>query len=274
MRKWDKKEFGRKLRRLQSLIAECKEKDMNEAQTRQRLAKILTELLGYDEFRDITSELLVRGTGTDHLDFAMKLKGQLKFIIELKAVGISLGEKHLRQVLAYGMNVGTEWCLLTNSVDWQLYHITFTKPIKPDLVLQFNFLENDSSELYEKMYYLSKLYVSRNGLDKLWKKTEGLSTLNIFKALFTSSTLNSIRKNIRQETGVSIPPEEIVSAFRKMLNEKAASVLDDMMISFSERKPKRKIVKKKEESAVPMLTENIPKVENTSKEEETKKEYL
>ena len=273
MRKWDKKEFGRKLRRLQPLVAECKEKDMNEAQTRVRLRKILVDLLGYDEFKDITNELLVRGMGTDHLDFVVKLKEQLKFIIELKAVGIPLREKYLKQVLTYGMDVGIEWCVLTNSVDWQLHHITFTKPIKPNLVLQFNFLEDDPKELYEKMYYLSKLCVSRNGLNKLWQKTEGLSTLNIFKALLTSPTLNSIRKNIRQETGVSIPPEEIVSAFRKMLNEKAASVLDDMTISFSERKPKRKIVKKKEESVVPMVAENTPKAENTSKEE-TKEEYL
>lgn len=265
MRKWDKKEFNKKLRCLQPLIAECKEKDMNEAQTRARLKKVLVDLLGYDEFKDLTAELLIRGTGTDHLDFAVKLKGQLKIIIELKAIGITLGEKHLRQVIAYGMNAGMEWCLLTNSVDWQLYHITFAKPIKPNLVLQFNFLEDDSKELYEKMYYLSKTGVSKNGLDKLWKKTEGLSTINIFKSLLTSSTLNSIRKNIRQETGLSIPPEEIVSAFRKMLNENALNILNDMDISFSEKKPKRKIIKKEEEPAMPKTTEDIPKTEETPK---------
>ena len=63
---------------------------------------------------------------------------------------------------------------------------------------------------------------------------------------FTSSTINSVRKNIRKETEILVTPEEVVSAFRKMLNENALKILNDMSFSYLERKP-RKIRAKKEE---------------------------
>ena len=210
------------------------------------MEKVLTELLGYDAFSDLSGELMVRGTGTDHLDYAVKLNGQLRIIIEVKPACTTLGEKHLRQVISYGMNAGVEWCLLTNSVDWKLYHIEFTKPIKPTLVFDFNILNDCIDELYVKMAHLTKRSILKNSLEKLWQKTEGLSPMQLFKATFTSSTINSVRKNIRKETEILVTPEEVVSAFRKMLNENALKILNDMSFSYLERKP-RKIRAKKEE---------------------------
>jgi len=246
MRGWDKKEFKKRVKELRPLISESREKELNEAETRRRLEKVLTELLGYDAFSDLSGELMVRGTGTDHLDYAVKLNGQLRIIIEVKPACTTLGEKHLRQVISYGMNAGVEWCLLTNSVDWKLYHIEFTKPIKPTLVLDFNILNDCIDELYVKMAHLTKRSILKNSLEKLWQKTEGLSPMQLFKATFTSSTINSVRKNIRKETEILVTPEEVVSAFRKMLNENALKILNDMSFSYLERKP-RKIRAKKEE---------------------------
>lgn len=247
MRGWDKKEFKKTVNELRPLISEAKEKELNEADTRSRLEKVLTEIFGYKAFSDFSSELMVRGAGTDHLDYAVKLNGQLRIIIEVKPACTTLGEKHLRQVIAYGMNAGVEWCLLTNSVDWKLYRIEFIKPVRLTKVLDFNILNDCIDELYVKMGHLTKRNVLKNGLEKLWRKTEGLSPTQLFKATFTSSAINAIRKNIRKETEILITPEEVVSAFRKMLNENALKILNDMSFSYLEKKP-RKIREKKEEA--------------------------
>lgn len=267
MKKWDKKEFNKKLHCLQPLIMDCQEKSLNEAGTRWYLEKILVELLGYEKLEDLTTELMIRGAGTDHLDYAVKIKGQIKFIIEAKSVCTNLGEKHLRQVLSYGANSGMEWCLLTNSVEWELYHITFMKPIKLDSVLKFNFLKDSPDELYEKMYHLTKKRILKDGLDKLWQKEEVLSIANIVKTFLSPSTLNAIKRTLRQETKVAIPIDEIIGGFRKVLNEKALVVLNDMDISFSEKKHRRKTHTKKEDLL--MTKEDTPQQKAQTEKEDS-----
>ena len=147
MRGWDKKDFKKKLNQLKPYVLEAKEKELNEAETRRRLEPIFTDLLGYNAFSDLSGELMVRGTGTDHLDYAIKLDGHLRIIVEVKPACTTLGEKHLRQVISYGMNAGVEWCLLTNSVDWKLYHIEFIKPVRLTPVFEFNILNDCIDEL-------------------------------------------------------------------------------------------------------------------------------
>jgi len=246
MRGWDKKDFKKKLNQLKPLIQEAKEKELNEAETRRRLEPILTDLLGYNAFSDLSGELMIRGTGTDHLDYAIKLDNQLRIVIEVKPACVTLGEKHLRQVISYGMNAGVEWCLLTNSVDWQLYHIEFIKPVRLTPVLTFNVLCDCVDDLYVKMAHLTKRSILKNSLEKLWQKTEGLHPTQLFKATFNSTTINSIRKNIRRETGILVSPEEVISAFRKMLNENALKILNDMNFSYLEKKPRKTKIKKEE----------------------------
>ena len=54
--------------------------------------------------------------------------GTVRFLIEAKAIGISLNDHMVRQIVDYGANLGTDWVLLTNGVKWNLYkiHIRYT----------------------------------------------------------------------------------------------------------------------------------------------------
>jgi len=60
---------------------------MNEANTCAIIRDMLCDVLGYDKFKDINSEYAIKGTKAD---LAVEVDGAVRFLIEAKAVGVSL----------------------------------------------------------------------------------------------------------------------------------------------------------------------------------------
>ncbi len=60
----------------------------------------------------------------------MKINNKIKYLIEVKAAGVDLNARHLRQAVDYGAKEGIEWVVLTNSISLQLYRIKFAQPIE------------------------------------------------------------------------------------------------------------------------------------------------
>src|SRR5690606_22815456 len=59
------------------------------------------------------------------------------FLVEAKAAAVELNESHLRQAINYGAQHGTEWIILTNSLEWRVYRLRFGQPIEYEGVLRF-----------------------------------------------------------------------------------------------------------------------------------------
>jgi predicted type IV restriction endonuclease len=64
----------------------------------------------------------------------------IRFLVEVKAVSVTLNDSHIKQALDYGANAGVNWVILTNAETWMLYKIKFGKPIDKELVSDFNLL--------------------------------------------------------------------------------------------------------------------------------------
>ncbi|MDR1168959.1 MAG: type I restriction enzyme HsdR N-terminal domain-containing protein [Heliobacteriaceae bacterium] len=60
----------------------------------------LTEILGYDEFEDLTDEFAVRGT---YCDICIKANGKPYIMIEAKAANVTLKDMHAKQAKDYGI---------------------------------------------------------------------------------------------------------------------------------------------------------------------------
>jgi predicted type IV restriction endonuclease len=256
-----------KIRAARSMIQDIVDIDANEAETRRRLERIFVDVLGYDEWKDLTREKSVRGAGdTEHVDFAVKIEREFKFFVELKRVSAVLAPKHLKQAVRYAIDSGINWVVLTNSVQWEVYHIEYGKPPKHAMVLNFDFLKDDIGLLVKKMPLLSKKIVKRGGLDNLWSKTKSLSVGNLLKAILADDSIRAIRRNIRKETEVSVSVEEIVSALRKTLNEKALSLLENLSVVLS---PSKRVRTKRKKA--PSKSKEAVKSEDTIKEPEKKK---
>jgi hypothetical protein len=184
------------LRRYQKVLESAKRRDVNESDTSVIVSDMLTEILGYDKYQEVTTELSVRST---FCDLAIKVHGRLQYLIEVKSIGTELKENHLRQAIEYGSREGIEWVLLTNGHLWQAHRIRFEQPIDHDLVFEIDLLSTEStpSDLLEKLYLVSREAGSVSVIDLYWQSKEATSRYVLAHVVLSDGVLQAIRRQVR-----------------------------------------------------------------------------
>ncbi len=235
------KETRKALLSARKMIEEIAKADMNEAETRMRIYRIFETLMGYDTFKHVTQEYAIHGAGdTVHCDIAVQIdhkeSSKPDFLVELKRVNMDLTSKHLRQAASYAIDIGCEWVLLTNGKECKLYHISFGKPPQTKLINSWNLINDDPAILAKKFAIIGYKNIKKDGLARLWEKSNVLTPQNLLKIILSEQSLASIRSKLKKATEVLVSPEEIVGAIRHMLNEAALGEMDKVKISLPEKK--------------------------------------
>jgi predicted type IV restriction endonuclease len=184
------------LRRYQKILESARRRDVNESDTSVIVSDILTDVLGYDKYEEVTTELSVRST---FCDLAIKIHGRLQYLIEVKSIGTELKENHLRQAIEYGSREGIEWVLLTNGHLWQAHRIRFEQPIDHDLVFEIDLLSDEiaPSQLLEKLYLVSREAGSVSVIDLYWQSKEATSRFVLAQVILSEGVLHAIRRQVR-----------------------------------------------------------------------------
>jgi predicted type IV restriction endonuclease len=246
------KEARKALLNARKMIEDIAEADSNEAVTRKRVEKIFETCMGFDVLKYVTPEYAIHGVGnTEHCDLAIQLESSKPpiILIEIKRIKTPLSTKHLKQVSSYAINKGCEWTLLTNGKDWRLYHISYDRPPQLTIVESWDILNDDLTILADKFNLICYKSLKRDSLKQIWEKSNVLTPHNILKTIFSENSLSLIRRSLkRAKKGVTVSPEEVVGAIRRLLNETALAELENIKISLGGRKIKRKITPKKSES--------------------------
>ena len=185
------------IKRFQPILTSAKSRDVNESDTVIIVTDLLAEVFGYDKYSEITSEYVIRGT---YVDLAIKLDGTLQMLIEVKAIGLDLKEAYTKQAVDYAANQGVEWVILTNGVTWQVYRVSFSKPIDQELVLEFDYLNLDhkSSDDIENLYLLTREGIAKSMLGEYHAQRQALSRYFIGAMLLSDVVLDVIRRELRK----------------------------------------------------------------------------
>jgi predicted transport protein/predicted type IV restriction endonuclease len=223
------------------IIEDVQKMDGNEASTRMRVERIFENVMGYDVFKHLSREHAVHGVGdTEHMDWAIKIiPDKISVVVELKRVNIDLNKKHLKQATRYAIDIGCEWVVLTNARRWELYHVEFGQPPETKLINSWNLLQDDIESLTKKFEMISFKSVKKGMLDKLWEKQSALTPECILSIILSEDFLRKMRSSIKKDSGVTVHPEDIVGAFRKLLNDNASKIMEQMKISLPERRRKK-----------------------------------
>jgi predicted type IV restriction endonuclease len=202
------------LKRLVPIIQQQRTRDVSEADTVTLVKDVFAEVLGYDKYTDLTGELAIRGT---YCDLAVKIDDKISQLVEIKAIGLTLSERHLRQAVDYAANQGIEWVILTNAVCWQLYHIIFAKPIDKRLVIEIDLTTIDprKEEQLEPLYSLTREGFSK-GLPAAIRDRQDATSRYLLSALliYNESVLNVIRRELRRVADVNVSDDEILAVLR------------------------------------------------------------
>ena len=153
--------------------------------------------MGYDKYSELTSEHAIRGT---YCDLAVQVEGRLKFLIEVKAVGVELKEAHIKQASDYGANQGVEFVVLTNGLNWMLFNLKFQKPIDRTLIEQFNFLTIDPKRYEDilKLFVLAKEGMNKSALEQFMVTKNATDKFSIAASLFSDPVVKQIRRLLKK----------------------------------------------------------------------------
>lgn len=188
---------------LNDLIA----RDANEGDTRMLVNRMLTDVLGYDEFGELTTEYAVKG---EFADYGIRIDRDLVAFVEVKRVATKLGAKHLRQAEMYAVNEGVEWIILTNGADWRAYHLSAGLPVEIDLALEVNLVGDATpGQKAAQLFYLSRESLKRRQIDELWKARRATSPKSLAAVMVSAAVTEAVRKELRRTTGQKVDAAEI-----------------------------------------------------------------
>lgn len=202
------------LKGFQGVLTQQRARDVSESDTVTIVKDLLSEVFGYDKYAELTSEHSIRGT---YCDLAVKLDGKLAFLIEVKAIGLELKDSHVKQAVDYAANQGCEWVVLTNGVEWRLYHVMFKKPIDKQEVACIDLLKASArSECdMEKLYVMTREGFTKNAMTEYRDKKDATSRFMLAAILMNAEGVQSaIRREIRRVSDLLVDEEDIVRMLR------------------------------------------------------------
>jgi hypothetical protein len=197
------------IKKFQPILNAAKARDVNESDTVLIITDILQEVLGYDKYSEITSEHAIRGT---YCDLALRLDGEVHLLIEVKAIGLELKDSFVKQATDYAANLGIDWVVLTNGINWRTYKVYFTKPIDIELVFDFNFcsLNPKSDDDVSLVYLLAKEGWVRSSLGEYQSQRQALNRFTLAAMLLTEPIVSVLRREIRRlSSGLKVSTEDI-----------------------------------------------------------------
>ena len=185
------------IRKYHKVLSLARDRDINESDTVVIIADFLSEVLGFDKYVDITTEFSIRGS---YCDLAVKLGGQVRFLIEAKAIGIALSEPHLRQTINYAAQHGVDWVILTNGATWQVYKMRFEQPIEADLVFTMDILGTKprNREAIERLFLLSREGIAKSAIEEFQQQKDACGPSLIGALLRSDPLLSALRRELRR----------------------------------------------------------------------------
>jgi len=231
------------LKRFAPVFLEARDNGLNEADTVLRLCKFFESVLGYDGIVDISREAHLKNK---FVDVCLKVDGRVRLLVEAKAGGVTLRDRHIEQAQRYASENNFRWVILTNGVDWNLYHLTFEEGIEYERAFMVSLASPvEMEEATLKLAFLHSKSVRKGDLDSFWEKTTALGPASMGKALFRDSTLRFLRREIRKEAGVLIDPEDLARSLHAMFTPEAREEIGPVKIRKS-----RSTIKK---SSIPVV---------------------
>ncbi len=200
------------LKRFQPILTSARDRDVGEADTSTIVKDILSEMLGFDKYSEITAEYQIKGT---YCDLALKIDAKLVVLIEVKAIGIELKEAHTKQAVDYAANQGVEWVILTNGIVWKVYRVIFAQPITQELVIEFvlNELSARNEAHLDALYMLTREAHGKAALDDYHTQRQAMSRFFLGAMAISEPVLDTMRRELKRVSpGIRFDTEEIRQA--------------------------------------------------------------
>lgn len=203
--------LSKEVPRFQKVVSEARDRNVNESDTVAIVRNILDNVFGFDRFTEVTSEFIVQHT---YIDLAVKIGESLKFLVEVKAIGLELKESDIKKAVMFGASNKAELVVLTNGILWQFYKIRLDKSVQQERILSVDFLKlsgrkkGDQEQLY--LFCREGFNKSAYAIDVYYKRRQSFNRYIISAILLDEKQLASFKRNLRKiSPGLKVNADEI-----------------------------------------------------------------
>jgi hypothetical protein len=247
------------LSRFATAFREARDRGANESDTVMYLVKFFEDVLGYDSLKgEISKELAIKDR---YCDVALKVDGAVRLLVEAKAASLkNLADKHIEQAGNYASRSGMPWVLLTNGIEWRLYHLTFSEGegIVHDLAFELNLLEDldkNADGAWGKLELLTRTGMKKGLLEDFWQQKKVLSAASVVRVLFHEDVLRVVRRLLRKDAEAMLDIEDVFSAVRDVISKEALADAGDLGIT--KRRKRRRKVQRTDATTGQTVTEEV-----------------
>jgi len=209
------KRFASAVPKFRKILEQAKERDVNESDTVTIVTDMLEEIFGFDKYSEITREFAIQGT---YCDLAIKTDKTVDYLIEVKAIGLSLKDNHLKQAVNYASREGIRWVVLTNGIDWQIHRVTLDTKVTSAELCSINMTEVNpkKGEDASLLFLLCKRSLIKDNIDKFYEHKQSFNRYTVGALLSTEAVGSVVRRELRKiKPGIKVSSVDI----QEMINE-------------------------------------------------------
>ncbi|HFD31377.1 MAG TPA: restriction endonuclease subunit R [Gammaproteobacteria bacterium] len=245
--------------KFKKILASARERDVNESDTVTIVTDMLEEIFGFDKYTEITREYAIQGT---FCDLAIKSGKRIEYLLEVKAIGLSLKDSHLKQAVNYASREGIKWVVLTNGIDWEIHRVSLDEKVHNELLFSFDFTEVNlrQRDQQELLFLLCKRGVQKDLIDDYYEYKQSVNRYTIGALLLTDAIANVVRRELRKlKPGTKVDVSEIQHLIksevikREILESEAGTEANEQVTRFVKKqqraKARNRAVNKKTEGA-------------------------
>ncbi|MES9944508.1 MAG: type I restriction enzyme HsdR N-terminal domain-containing protein [Candidatus Thiodiazotropha sp.] len=195
--------------KFQKVLAAAKDRDVNESDTVTIISDMLESVFGFDKYTELTREFAIQGT---FCDLAVKVDGSIEYLIEVKAIGLDLKDSHLRQAVNYGAKQGIKWVVLTNGVNWEIYHISVQGNVEHEKICEFNFLDLNARKAADQdiLFMLCRRGVSKGLIEEMYEYRKSVNKFMVSSIIASDPIVSAIKRELKKiKHGLKVTDEEI-----------------------------------------------------------------
>ncbi len=244
------------LRKYQGILGEAKNRDISESDTVVIIADMLSDIFGYKKYLEITTEFAIRGT---YVDLAVQVDGNVRFLVEAKAIGVDLKDNHIKQAIDYGANHGIEWVVLTNGAVWQVYKIHFKQPIDKAMIFEIDLLQSPARnpQLIECFGNLSREGFTQSSMTAFFQQQQVTNKFSLAAMVAGDAMIAALCKELKKLGAGTKPDTEFIRQVlktevlkREVVDSEEAKAAADFIkkMTRANAKPKAKAAPTKNES--------------------------
>lgn len=238
--------------KFKKILATAKERDVNESDTVTIIIDMLEEVFGFDKYSEITREFAIQGT---YCDLAIKTSKRIEYLIEVKAIGLELNDKHIKQAVNYASREGIKWVVLTNGIRWEMHRVTLEDKVKNENIFSIDFSEINPKQKDQRdlLFLLCKRGVQKDIIADYYEYRQSVNRYIIGALLLTESVASLIRRDLRKlKPGIKVDMDEVMSLIksevikREVLDSDAGIEANKQVEKFIKKQERDKSKRKKE----------------------------